>query len=144
VRNYYDCKNAERRAAGDDWKDNGLIFITADGGPLDPRNLLRDFKRLMQNAGLPAIRFHDLRHTAASLMLNHEFPVLVVSRVLGHSRPSITLDMYGHLMPSIQSEIAERMDALLTPTELSGCSRLQHVAADFSPTIDINEPTSHI
>ncbi len=93
---------------------------------------LRDFKKLLQAAGLPKIRFHDLRHTAASLMLNHDIPVLVVSRMLGHSRPSITLDVYGHLIPSMQAEAAEKMDALLTPIELSSCTRLHPVAPDSS------------
>jgi integrase len=64
---------------------------------------------------LPEIRFHDLRHTAASLMLNNGIPVIVVSRRLGHARPSITLDVYGHLIPSKQQEAVEKMDELLTP-----------------------------
>jgi len=62
---------------------------------------------------LPEIRFHDLRHTAASLMLNRGIPVIVVSRILGHARPSITLDVYGHLMPTMQDEAAKLMDGLI-------------------------------
>ena len=68
-------------------------------------------------AGLPVIRFHDLRHTAASLMLNHGIPVIVVSRRLGHAKPSITLDVYGHLLPSLQEEAAQKIDELITPVE---------------------------
>ena len=79
------------------------------------RNLLRDYKLLLKKAGLPEIRFHDLRHTAASLMLNHGIPVIVVSRRLGHAKASITLDVYGHLIPSMQAEAAELIDALITP-----------------------------
>ena len=90
------------------------------------------------------IRFHDLRHSAASLMLTHGIPVLVVSRVLGHSRPSITLDVYGHLMPSMQAEAAEKIDALLAPIEFTGCSRLQRVAADNSPISQVADYTSNI
>ncbi|MEN8171818.1 MAG: tyrosine-type recombinase/integrase [Chloroflexota bacterium] len=67
---------------------------------------------------MPQIRFHDLRHTAASLMLNHGIPVIVVSRRLGHARPSITLDIYGHHIPSMESKAAELMDELVTPIEL--------------------------
>ena len=63
-------------------------------------------------------RFHDLRHTAASLMLNYGIPVIIVSRRLGHARPSITLDIYGHLIPGKQEEAAELMDNLLTPIEI--------------------------
>jgi integrase len=80
---------------------------------------------------MPVIRSHDLRHTAASLMLNHDIPVLVVSRMLGHSRPSITLDVYGHLIPSAQSEVAEKMDELITPMEVTvapNCAPLHLVA----------------
>jgi integrase len=79
---------------------------------------LRDFKKLLRDAGFPAIRFHDLRHTAASLMLNHGTPVLVVSRRLGHAKPSITLDVYGHLLPSMQAEAAEMLDELIMPIQL--------------------------
>ena len=133
LHDHFERQNSERIKAGEKWRENGLIFTNAEGGPLDPRNLLRDFKRLLLHAGLPLIRFHDRRHTAASLMLNHNIPVLVVSRMLGHARPSITLDVYGHLMPSMQAEAAEKVDALLAPIEFTGCSRLQPVAADNSP-----------
>lgn len=128
LRSWYERQHVERREAEAQWRENGLIFTTDDGGPLDPRNLLRDFKRLLGDAGLPVIRFHDLRHTAASLMLSHGVPVLVVSRMLGHSRPSITLDVYGHLIPSAQAEVAEKMDELIAPIELK---RLHPVAPDF-------------
>ena len=68
-------------------------------------------------AGLPKIRFHDLRHTAPTLMLMHGIPILVVSRRLGHSKPSVTLDIYGHYLPGMQEEAANLMDELVTPIE---------------------------
>jgi integrase len=77
--------------------------------------LLRDFKHLLQDAVLPEIRFHDLRHTAASLMLNDGTPPIVVSRRLGHSKASITLDVYGHLIPDMDAKAAEGIDRLLVP-----------------------------
>jgi hypothetical protein len=79
---------------------------------------------------LPEIRFHDLRHTAASLMLNNGIPVIVVSRRLGHARPSITLDVYGYLIPSKQQEAAEKMDELLTPisVEFTNSPQSGHLA----------------
>ena len=98
--------------------EHGLIFTTGIGTPISQRNLLRNFKVLLQQAGLPPIRFHDLRHSAASLMLNNGVPVIVVSRRLGHARTSITLDVYGHLLPSMQAEAAELIDGLVTPTEV--------------------------
>ena len=69
-------------------------------------------------SNLPKIRFHNLRHTAASFMLNYGIPLLIVSRRLGHSKPSITLDVYGHLIPSRQEEAAELMDELLAPIDV--------------------------
>ena len=115
LRHHYDRQHAERKAAGEKWQENGLIFPNSLGGPIHPRNLLRDYRKLLQAAELPRFRFHDLRHTAASLMLNHDIPVIVVSRRLGHARASITLDVYGHLLPSMQNEAAEIIDGLITP-----------------------------
>ena len=63
------------------------------------------------------MRYHDLRHTAASFMLNHGIAVIIVSRRLGHAKPSITLDVYGHLIPSLQAEAAQKIDELITPVE---------------------------
>jgi len=74
----------------------------------------RDFKKLLDKAGLPSIRFHDLRHTAASIMLKYFSPV-TVSRVLGHSKSSITLNIYGHLLPTAIGEVAETMDKVIAP-----------------------------
>jgi integrase len=108
-------QQADRLAAGEKWVESGLIFTNSFGGPINPRNLLRNFKQLLRAAGLPDIRFHDLRHTAASLMLNVGIPVIVVSRRLGHARASITLDVYGHLIPTMQTEAAEKIDELVTP-----------------------------
>jgi len=92
-----------------------LIFTTRNGTPIHPRNLLRDFKKLIHTTGLPPIRFHDLRHTAASILLNQGIPVITVSRRLGHARASITLDTYGHLIPTMQNEVAELIDDLVMP-----------------------------
>jgi len=83
--------------------------------PCDASNLRVDFLKLLEKAGLQNIRFHDLRHTAASIMLNNGIPIIVVSKILGHSRPSITLDVYGHLYHEMQSEAAMKMDEFITP-----------------------------
>jgi integrase len=88
------------------------------GTPLDHRNVYRDFKENISEAGLPDIRFHDLRHTAATLMLNHSIPVIVVSKILGHSKPSITLDIYGHLFNEMQDEASRIIDELVTPIQV--------------------------
>jgi integrase len=95
LRKHYEQQQAEQHKAGEAWKEYGLIFTTQFGTPINPRNLLRDYKKLLNNAGLPPIPFHDLRHTAASLLLNQGIPVITVSRRLGHAKASITLDIYG-------------------------------------------------
>ena len=104
--------------SGKRWKDHNLIFTTRYGGKIHYRNLLRDYKNVLRKANLPENRFHDLRHTAASLMLYLSILVIVVSRRLGLAQPFITLDVYGHLIPTMQSEAAQRMDELVTPAEI--------------------------
>lgn len=110
LRDHMAYQQQEKSLLAGRWQESGLIFTSSIGTPLDLRNLLRDFKEVLANAGLPPIRFHDLRHTAASIMLNRNIPVLTVSRILGHSKPSITLDVYGHLISGAQLEAARIMD----------------------------------
>jgi len=69
-------------------------------------------------AGISRVRFHDLRHTAASLLLNNSVPVIVVSKILGHAKPSTTMDIYGHLINEMQEEAARIMDELVTPVRV--------------------------
>ena len=85
----------------------------------NPGDLRLDFARVLRQASLPKIRFHDLRHTAASLMLNHVIPVIVVSKILGHSKPSITMDIYGHLCNEMQGEAPRLMDELVSPVKVN-------------------------
>ena len=115
LRKHNEQQQEEQHKAGEAWKEYGLIFTTQHGTPINPRNLLRDYKKLLHTAGLPPIRFHDLRHTAASILLNQGVPVITVSRRLGHAKASITLDIYGHLIPSMQTEVAEMIDELVMP-----------------------------
>ena len=104
----------EREIKPEIWQDEGFVFPSTVGSAIDPSNMLRYFRASLKAANLPKIRFHDLRHTAASLMLNNGVDVLVASQRLGHAQPSITLNVYGHLMPSMQSEAAELLDTLVT------------------------------
>lgn len=105
-------KMNERRA-GEHWKNSGLVFTTFAGGQMMPNNLLRDLTRLSKQAGVPRIRVHDLRHTAATLMLKSGTPVKVVSETLGHASIRVTLDLYAHVLDEQRAEVAERMDDLL-------------------------------
>jgi integrase len=82
---------------------------------MGPRNMVREFKELLWKSGLPEIRFHDLRHTAATLMLQEGVHPKVVQERLGHSQISITMDTYSHVLPVMQEEAAKKLDELLTP-----------------------------
>ncbi len=103
---------------GEKWQKNNLIFPSAVGTPMSQRNLYKKFKAVIHQAGMRNIRFHDLRHTAASLMLNHGIPALIVAKRLGHSKVSVTLDTYGHLLPGMEQETANFIDELITPIEV--------------------------
>jgi len=103
----------EERKVSKLWKENDLVFPSTVGTPIDPTKILKRFRNLLKKAGLPRIRFHDLRHTSASLMLNNGVDILVASRRLGHSKPSVTLDVYGHMLVTAQNEAAEKLEKLL-------------------------------
>jgi hypothetical protein len=106
----------------EEWQEYDLVFPARTGKPLSQSYLIKRFKKLLKEAKLPQIRFHDLRHTAASLMLNSGVPVLVVSKRLGHAKPSITLDVYGHMISSMQEQAAEVMDQFIIPLEIQSPS----------------------
>ena len=101
LREHYQRQQWERLAAGDRWVENDLVFPTTIGTPSDWRNLVRNFKDLLRASNLPAIRFHDLRHTAATLMLQQGIHPKVVQERLGHSQISLTLDTYSHVLPNM-------------------------------------------
>jgi integrase len=106
-------QESEKRRAGSNWHENGLIFPSSIGTPSEPKNMYRRFKMTLQEAGLPDVRFHDLRHTAATLMLLQGIHPKVVQERLGHASITLTLTTYSHVLPSIQQEAAEKMDSLL-------------------------------
>lgn len=103
----------ERLFAGPDWRDGDLVFANRTGGPLDPSWQTATFKAALGTAGLPVVRFHDLRHTAATLLLSRGVHPKVVSEMLGHATITLTLDTYSHLVPVLHAEAATAMDALL-------------------------------
>jgi len=91
---------------------NPRVFTNSTGGPIYRRNLQRTYKELLQQAKCPLIRFHDLRHTAATLLIAGGVPIKVVAETLGHSRPSITIDIYVHALPCQERMAADAMDKL--------------------------------
>ena len=104
---------ATRLAVGSAWVSHDLVFTRHDGEPLHPDFVSQSFERLVKSMGLPRIRLHDLRHTHASLALAAGIHPKVVSERLGHSTVSITLDTYSHVIPSLQSEVAEVVAAMV-------------------------------
>lgn len=99
---------------------HGLVFCDTQGGPVWKSNLVRrSFLPLLKRAGLPRIRFHDLRHTAATLLLLQGVHPKVVQERLGHSQISITLDTFSHVLPSMGREAAAKLDALFGTVALT-------------------------
>jgi integrase len=95
---------------------NGLVFCDTNGGPVRKSNLIRrSFKPLLAKAGLPMIRFHDLRHTAATLLLAEGVHPKIVQERLGHAQIAMTLDVYSHVLPSMGRDAATRLDRALSP-----------------------------
>jgi integrase len=109
-------KAQRRRAAelGAAWRESDRVFTTATGGPLRGNHILqRHFEPLCKDLGLPRIRLHDLRHTAASLLLRNRIPAKMVQEMLGHTTISMTLDIYSHVLPDMQQQAAASLDQLL-------------------------------
>jgi len=117
--NYEDIKKhrksilEDKIKAGPVYSDNNLVIATSRGKPVSQSNCRRTFKRLVDDAGISLIRIHDLRHTHATLLLKSGVNIKVISERLGHSRTSITLDIYSHVMPNQQSEAAMKFENML-------------------------------
>lgn len=106
-------QNEERLAAGALWSDRDLVFCNQVGGYIYQGYLHVSFKRLIKSCDLPNIRVHDLRHTAATLMLANGVSVKVVSEMLGHSSVAITLEIYAHVTQDMQESAARAMGQML-------------------------------
>lgn len=91
---------------GPAYSDGGFVCGWEDGRPFNPDWLNRAFRRLLAHFGLPPIRFHDLRHTHATLLLREGVPVKVIAERLGHSTTSFTQDIYSHVLPEMQDRAA--------------------------------------
>lgn len=102
----------QRLYAGPAWEDTGLIFTSGLGTPLEPARVTRRFQETLKRAGLPSVRFHDLRHTAATLLIEQGVAIKAVQATLGHSTIATTMDVYSHVTPAMQDSVAEAMDRL--------------------------------
>ena len=100
---------------GELFVDHGLVFTSRVGTPVSRQDLItRSFKPLLTRAGLPDVRFHDLRHTCATLLLGKGVHAKFVQELLGHATISITLDTYSHVLPGMWDAAALAMDEALS------------------------------
>jgi integrase len=115
LRSHLERQLGEIDRVGSLWSENGLIFASETGEPLDRRAVTKlKFKPLLKRAGLPEIRFHDLRHTCATLLLTRNVNPKIVSEMLGHASIAITLDTYSHVLPNMQESAAKAMEDTLS------------------------------
>jgi len=103
----------ERLRAGEAWEETGYVFTDELGAPISPQYLSRHFATLIAKADVRKVRLHDGRHSAATMLLEGGTPVHIVSKMLGHSRASITLDVYAHAIDGGGEAAGERLTALL-------------------------------
>jgi integrase len=119
----------ERLAAGPEWAESGLVFTTPKGTPIDPDNFAHYFHRLCARADLGHWTPHELRHSAASIMLAQGTPLYVVSEVLGHASVAITKDIYGHLIGGEKQEATEAIADVLFDSSQSRDGRTRDQGA---------------
>lgn len=114
LKDYRARQGRKRMKLGPAWEQEDLLFSSDVGTPICPRNLYRAMDAIRATCGVPDIRFHDMRHTSATLMLQAGVPVKVVSERLGHANVTITLNIYAHVLPGMQRQAAETLGRLLS------------------------------
>jgi len=112
LKEHRERQNQARIKVGDRWQERGLMFCSIYGGFFNPDYVSHLFKELLKKAGLPDVRFHDLRHSVATVLLAAKVDLKVVSELLGHSSVAITADIYAHVLPEMQQEIVDKMEDL--------------------------------
>ncbi|XXZ51126.1 site-specific integrase [Streptomyces cavourensis] len=104
LKHHREQQQREREATGTTWQHSGHVFTTAQGGAIDPTNLTPTFLKLVRSAGLRRIRFHDLRHSTATLLLEQGVELVVIKELLGHAHIGVTATVYAHVRLRLQSE----------------------------------------
>ena len=104
LKQHYEQQLEAKMKAGTSWQWHDYVFCTSVGTHLGPNHVVEEFKKLLTQAGLPNIRFHDLRHSAATLLLTVGVHPKIVQEVLGHTQISMTMDIYSHVLPGMQQE----------------------------------------
>lgn len=99
--------------AGSQWEEHNLVFCTSLGTPFNPSKLIERFNTLVKKAELPHMRFHDLRHSAATILLAMNVHPKIVQELLGHNQISMTMDLYSHVLPGLQEDVIDRLENIL-------------------------------
>jgi integrase len=120
LRKHRFAQSTIKEVAGTLWHEMDLVFPSNRGTPRDPHNLLKEFRSILDKAGLPRMRFHDLRHTSITLVLNDlNAPVREAQHRAGHASPTTTLNVYcGSTTTKTDEDIAQKLDELITPIEV--------------------------
>ena len=119
-------QNEERMRKGTSWEDHELVFPNTWGRYMATDYFVRrEFARILERASLPHIRFHDLRHTFATLQLSNNQPVKIVSEMMGHTRTAITQDLYTHVSAQMQRAAADALDEILSAAQAEDLRRLR-------------------
>ncbi|GAA3266880.1 hypothetical protein GCM10010469_38950 [Streptomyces labedae] len=105
----HEQQQRERAAAGTAWQHSGHVFTTAQGRPVDPTNLTRTFLTFLRKAGLRRIRFHDLRHSTATLLLEQGVDLVVIKELLGHAHIGVTASVYAHVRLRFQRQAIDTL-----------------------------------
>jgi len=132
-------QDGDREWAGSRWKETGYVFTTRVGTPMDARDLLRTYYAVTKPKAkkgqeapvpaFPAIRFHDLRHSAATILLAQGVSPRYITELLGHSQVSFTMQTYAHVLPEVQRSVATKMDEILAPSAVATSVATKDVSA---------------
>lgn len=113
LKEHIERQDRERGEAGVGWKDSGLVFTTPTGSPLDPANLTRRFRGFLDRSELRRIRFHDLRHSTATLLLEQGVVLVVIKELLGHAHIGVTAGIYCHVRLHLQRQAIDTLNNVL-------------------------------
>jgi len=103
----------EQQKAGSKWQDQDFVFTTLLGTPLEGTRVTKDFQKVLDKAGLPQMKFHELRHSCVSLLGAQGVAPRTIQEIMGHSQMSTTMGIYAHVMPSVLRDAADAMDRVL-------------------------------
>ncbi|WP_305781540.1 site-specific integrase [Neobacillus novalis] len=113
LKKLYKQQLTDKLLLGQEYQDLDLVFAQKNGKPIQPTEMARNYRKMVEISGLPYIRFHDLKHTHATLLLQQGVHPKVVSERLGHSTIGITMDTYTHVLPNMQKEAALQFEQLI-------------------------------